>query len=617
MKRFLSLFLALLFVFSLAGPVAADDVSAAPAEGESVSEASRKWREFDHDFLYYMLKEDVSSTNQLIKYPETLNMRPEDVVITLGNFNKVDYDRYYDDMRAFLARLDEIDRSQLLPSEQYAYDAIRTAIEWDLEGEEFYGYVEPLTYSGMQSDLPIVFWLYDIKTEEDAETYLALLATVPTFMEELVTYEQYRVELGIFMPENQLDTVLSDCEAVITSGDDIFLISSFETAVDAIPGLSEERRAEMKARNRELIRDSFIAGYQYLYDELDKLRPYCRPAVGIAELGNEKYLRFYEYFLKSTCGDDVSMLEVASLMEEYILLDWAEAYEAYLDLDGSEFYEGTLSIGTVEENMQYLRELNADMLPEVPESEITYYIVPEKMQDVFPPAAYLVAALDDPSHISIILNKPETDEDLLETLAHEGWYGHLYQYAGVRSRVSSLSQQFLQNSSYSEAFSQMGEYFFVTRTEAFDNNSLKYMLVAQWMENDLISYCSVLVNGFGYTRAQLKTLLQGTFGFDSDTCDAIYRICVEMPFYYMPYTYGLCRFRKMYSELGYTDWKSFYEDCFSVGPTFFHLLEDACRERNGLAAAPEKETPELLLVDLPADGALAAAAEESALPDAA
>ena len=598
MKRFLSLFLAVLFVFSLTGFAAADGEVAAPAaEEEPISEASRKWREFDHAFVYYMLKEDVSSTNQLIKYPETLNMRPEDVVITLGSYDRSEYDRYYNDMRVFLAMLDEIDRDQLLPEEQYAYDAVRTAIEWDLEGEEFYGYFEPLTYSGVQADLPIVFWLYDIKTEEDAETYLALLETVPEFMMSLVHYEEYRVELGIFMPENQLDTVLGDCEDVINSGEDIFLIASFETAVDAIPGLSDERRAELKARNRELIKNSFIAGYQMLHDGLEKLRPYCRPEVGIKELGNETYIRYYEYFLKITCGDDVTVLGAAALMEEYILLDWADAYNAYQE--GGEIFEGQLSVGTVEENMEYLRKLNAETLPEVPECEITYYIVPDTMHDVFPPAAYLVAALDDPSHICIILNQPEKDNSLLKTLAHEGWYGHLYQYAGVRSRGRSLSQQFLQNSAYSEAFSQMGEYFFVINTDAFNNNALKFSLLGEWMQNNLIAYCTILVNGLGYSRAQLKTFLKETFGFDSATCDAIYEICVEMPYYYLPYTYGLSRFRSIYSKLGYSDWKSFYEDCFAIGPTYFHLLEAACRERNGLPAAKEEQAPELALVDLP------------------
>ena len=589
MKRILSLFLAVVFVFGTVGFTVAEDTPD-PAEMSD----SEKWHSFDHDYIYYLLMEDVSSLNQMFKYPDSMPIAPADSVITLGSYDKSEYDRYYNDMRVFLARLDEIDRSKLTKDEQYAYDYMYTYIQWDLEGEEFYGCFEPLTaYSGIQADLPIVFWLYDIRTRADAETYLALLATVPEFMESLLNYERYRVELGIFMPESALDKVQSDNQAVVTSGEEMFLIGTFETAVDALSDVTEEERADLKARNRELVISSFVGAYQTLYDGLEELRPYCRPAVGIAELGNDLYTRFYEYYLRMTCNDDITVDDALELMYDYTVVDWTNALDAIQA--GGDFSSETLSIGSVEEDMDYLRALNADTLPGVPEPEIQYMIVPEKMRDVFSPAAYLVAALDDPSHVVIILNEPEKDTGLLRTLAHEGWYGHLYQYAGVRARCKSLSQQFVQNTAYSEAYSQMGEYFFVENTEAFDNKSLKVDLFAEWMENNLITYCSIIINGLGYSKTEFRNYLKNAFGYDSETADTIYDIGVQLPFYYMPYTYGLSRFRKIYEDVGYSDWKTFYEDCFAVGPTFFHLLEKECKAIRGVpenvSYAPEE--PEL------------------------
>lgn len=562
-----------------------DEPTAAPTEEPGPS-ASELWREFDTDFACYLLSEDISTYNQLIKDPDTLPLKEEDIVITLGSYDKSEYDRYYKDMHAFLERLYAIDREALTEEERYSYDAVLESVELDIESEEFYGYFEPLqAYSGIQADMPLVFWLYDIKDEQDARLYLKLLATVPEFMESLVNYEKYRTELGVFMPENDLDKVLQDIEAVLSTGEDSFLIQSFETAADALTDITEETRTALKEENRALFESAFLGGYQALYDGLDRLRPFCRPAVGIRELGNETYSRFYEYFIKYSCNDDVTVQETADLLNETIVRDYLAAMNAYMA--GGEYYQGTLSIGTVEENMQYLFELSADKLPEVPVPEVTYYTVPEKLRDVMAPAAYLVAALDDPSHIVIILNGPENDTVLLKTLAHEGWYGHLYQYAAARSMSTSLSQQLLQADAYSEAFSQMGEYFFVKNTEAFDTNSLQLGLANDWMMNDIVAYSTVLVNGLGYTKSKLRSHLKETFEFDSGTADTIYELSVQLPFYYLPYIYGLARFRDLYDELGYADWNAFYEDCFAVGPTFFHLLEAACRERNGLPAGEE------------------------------
>lgn len=568
-----------------ATPVPTPEATPAPTE-DPAAQALELWQAFDHDFVFYLFKEDVSSYNQLIKDPATLPIRDEDVVITLGSYDKSEYERYYADMHVFLDRLDAIDRDLLPEAERYAYDAVRAAVELDIDGEEFYGYFEPLeAYSGIQADLPIVFWLYDIRDEQDAELYLALLETVPEFMESLLNYEKYRAELGIFMPEENLEKVLEDIGAVLSTGEDSFLIPSFEAAVDALE-LPEEKRAGMKTRNRELIDSAFLGGYQTLYDGLDRLRPFCRPSVGIRELGNETYSRYYEYFLKVSCCDEVTVQAAADLLSEYIVKDYKLAINAYIG--GADYFDGTLSLGTAEENMQYLYELNKDTLPGVPEPEITYVSVPEKMKDVFAPAAYLIAAFDDPSHVVIILNSPEEDEELLKTLAHEGWYGHLYQYAGVRGIGTSMSQQFLQGSAYSEAFSQMGEYFFITNTQKFDSDSLMLSLGDDWMLNDLIAYSTILVNGLGYTKSKLKSHLKEVYEFDAQTAETIYEISVQLPFYYLPYIYGLARFRSIYEKLGYSDWKSFYEDCFAVGPTYFNTLEAACRERNGLPAAEEE-----------------------------
>lgn len=52
------------------------------------------------------------------------------------------------------------------------------------------------------------------------------------------------------------------------------------------------------------------------------------------------------------------------------------------------------------------------------------------MEDQFSPAAYLVPPIDDASENTIIINLKTMEEDtrLLDTIAHEGYPGHMYHY---------------------------------------------------------------------------------------------------------------------------------------------------------------------------------------------
>ena len=49
-----------------------------------------------------------------------------------------------------------------------------------------------------------------------------------------------------------------------------------------------------------------------------------------------------------------------------------------------------LSVGTTEENIEYLKELMADDYPELPEHTLTFMDCPSELEDQFSPAAYLI-----------------------------------------------------------------------------------------------------------------------------------------------------------------------------------------------------------------------------------
>lgn len=546
---------------------------------------STLWAEFDDTFFREYISSDITSLHQLVKDPAAYGIDVSTVEVSLGSYTKENNDEWLQWCMEKKEQLDAIDRSGLTEQEQIAYDTVAEYLNRELEGADFYGYNEPLNmYVGIQVDLPLVFWMYELNTKEDVDTYLALLADVPRFFEELLAYEQYRAnELGIFMTETALDSVLEDLQDIIEEGSDIFLVDTFEDALDKIEGLTKEEISSYKKQNKSLLTNEFHNAYQALHDGLEALRPLCRAATGIVNTGNESYKAFFEYWIRDVCADDVTLDDILELL-------LTEAIYAYSEYMGSYSEEAEIpmsySVGTVEENIAYLKEVLDPLLPEIGEVTVRYESVPKALQDMFSPAAYLVASYDQWQDNVVILNQPEKDDTLLFTLAHEGFNGHLYQYMYHRSMEGlSKSQQLLEPTAYAEAWSQYSERLFAFNQDKFDTAGGILHHTGDAFDTLLITYCTLLANGYDLDKASFVQRVQMIFNLPTESLESIYDLAVDMPFYYLPYAYGYAKLRSLeraaeQKQGADFDQKAFFTDYLNCGPSYFNIIE----EKLGLAA---------------------------------
>ena len=216
--------------------------AAAPTNAPApVAEPAETWADIDRDFFREYLKTDITSLHQLVKDPAAFGIDYDSVERSLGTY-KEDADReWYLFIEDTLRRMDALDQSTLSAQDKMAFDTVYQFCQWELEGEEFYGYFEPLTeLTGIQTDIPIIFWFYELKTKQDVEDYLTLLADLPRFFDELLEYERYRAEvLHIFMLESSLDAIIeNDIQPILEARETSFLIPLFQERVAKVAGLS-------------------------------------------------------------------------------------------------------------------------------------------------------------------------------------------------------------------------------------------------------------------------------------------------------------------------------------------------------------------------------------------
>lgn len=81
----------------------------------------------------------------------------------------------------------------LTEENRLTYDVLEYCVEMTQNGAEYLLYEEPLgLISGAQTQLPVVLSEYPLETEDDVNTYLALLKTTPEYFDSPIAFEEKR-----------------------------------------------------------------------------------------------------------------------------------------------------------------------------------------------------------------------------------------------------------------------------------------------------------------------------------------------------------------------------------------------------------------------------------------
>ena len=486
--------------------------------------------------------------------------------------------------KAWLDELRAIDRDKLSDDSRITYDTLEQYLEMSIASMDYYYYNEVLdTLVGLHSNLPLNLVFYDMHNKADVENYLALLADTPRYVGQILTFEQEKSADGKFMRDEALDKVLEQLKAFIDSRETCFLFATFDEFIADIDELTDGERKEYSKKNEALV-NALIDSYQVLYDGLDALRGTATVSGPLCEYGDEGKEFFAEELMYNACSN-ITPSEALDILYAELDAQVNRLYDAAKDDPTifDSFDSIDLTVGTTEDNIEYLKELMADYYPALPEHTLTFMDCPSELEDQFSPAAYLIPPVDDPSENLIILNVKTLGEDTryLDTLAHEGYPGHLYHYQYLRTLVDKTGymRQALSMGGYYESWSQSGEVFFDNHNDKFGAAYCNMMSANSMIGNLLLpAIASIEINYFGKTADDTAKLVAQYFGDEAaeELTNVYYRYAIENPFYFLEYALGFSIYQQELRAAqetceGNFDYRSFVETYLNLGPTYFNI----------------------------------------------
>lgn len=556
--------------------------AAAPTPSFQVSnEVNSAYSALDLDVFRWYATMDGYALHMYMDDPANFGVDPKNVNMTLGDFTPEYSDKTTQEAKVFYDRLNAINREQLPQEKQFSYDVLHDILEdFSEDTSEFFYLDEPLTeYSGIHSNLPLSFALFELKNTTDVEDYLTLLADMPRYMGQILAFEQKRADMGLFMTEHALDAILEDCKLIIDSRDNSFLYVTFDDAIDQLTTLTPDQAKTYKERNASLIQNEYVNSYQTLYDGLSSLRKHCRTYEQAATY-SDLQKRFFEYSMQSAGDNSLSVEETLELLKSELTYLYNDIVDIQTKDPGINDKKIDVTSGNMQTDLDYLQSVISPLLPELPEHNLTLSDVPEELQGQFAPAAYVVPSMDDWKDNTIFVNTATSDPTLLLTLAHEGYPGHMYQYIYQRSKDDlGLMQRAANFNGYAEGWAQFAEFLVTQNQTKYDQDYVRLNFEYGVMGNSILpAIISIMVNYYGYSEEALANYLTG-IGFSKESASYFYNAVVDQPYYYFSYAIGYAQLAQLYrdesNDMGASfDMSAFLTTYLNLGPGNFDLIKE-------------------------------------------
>lgn len=560
-----------------------DDVSA-------YTDVQKEFEEFLNDEYIDSVTSDTLTYNYSVKDGDALGIpEPE---VSLGDYDmsdegiakdKSEFDETFNKLKAF-------DREELTENQQLTYDILYQYMETQSLSYLNIYLSEPFSpMNGLQANISTYFTDYRFDDKGDVERYLEVLGMVRDYFDAGLEFEKTKSEKGYFMSDAVCDDVIEQCEDYLSDKDNHFMIQVFNDNIESLDFLTDDEVKEYEKKNEETVKNSLLPAFQDVIDVLTSLKGTGKNDGGLCGFDGGK--EYYEYILKNKAGTSKTPEEVAAMLEENLSELMTEMYSvAMTDYEAYQYYVNNYDNLFADANSMSPTEIvNTQMstvtsnYPDVGTISFTAENLDKSLEDIQENvlAYYMSPAIDDQNNNLIRVNGKHTD-GMWETLAHEGYPGHMLQNYYFMSTDPEPIRTVMSFLGYSEGWAMYACYDALDYYE-FDGVSNSQNVVKLYKIENQLNYLvmgriDIGINYEGWTVQQVSDYLDEN-GFNGDAAEDMYVTLAGDPGVYQSYSTGYYELKEIreYAEqqLGSAfDAKEFNTVILQTGPCQFNILKN-------------------------------------------
>ncbi len=532
-------------------------------------------------FTMEVFRHEIASSTLNLHYtltdPKAYKIKEKEP--SFGSFQQTLIDEELAYLETCQEKLARYQKGHLSDTQRLTADILDWWITGQLLAKDYYYYQEPLGPTlGIQAQLPVLLAEYPFRKKADIDTYLELLSVLPVYFEEIALFEKEKSEEGLFMNDEILDKILAQCESLFPMDQTHFLHTTFQERLEACDFLDEDQRIAYEAKNLKTLSHYVEPAYQTLCEVLNNLRGTGKNLYGLYH--TPEGIEYYEYLLKYSIGTDLSMAKIHQMLEAQMENDYETLL--YAIHQNNNLLDMEQDVEALSSPKEILENLQTQIEEDFPESsEVSWQIkeVPSSLAAYLSPAFYMTPAIDAPQQNIIYINparKPDRTE-LITTLAHEGYPGHLYQNSFENTEDYPAVRNLFYIGGYTEGWGLYSEFY------AYDFLGLSkeegdFLRAATSLNYAVCASLDLSIHGEGWTEEDCLTYL-AAFGItDQEKVHQLYLNILEEPSNYLKYYLGyleICNLKESALTLS-SDWTlhDFHTWFLNMGPAPFDILRE-------------------------------------------
>ncbi len=565
----------LLLFLSLCFPL----LSCQKTDAGSISTEEQEFIQFADALFVQAAASDSLSLNYTLAEPENYGITALPNGFSTFSYADLEKDALtYENLYSQTAAFD--DRSFSRDS-QILHRTLLDTLELRIRGQDHIAFTESLgPVTGIQAQLPVLLAEFRIDDRNDLEQYFCILKTLPDYFRSLLSLEEEKSRRHTLPCRQSMQHIIDQCESFLEESGTTMLEKTFEKRLEDCSFLEEEEKQKAIEQNKSCINQYVHPAYHELIQGLKKLLPLAGENGSLSSYPNGE--EYYRYLVRQTTGSSLSPEDLRSLMSTR-LTEANDTLLAYARKDPSLFsscYRYINRYATPEKVLSTLQERMTKDFPPLDDTDYEIKYVDEALRDYLSPAFYLTPPIDDNSRNVIYINPSDSYDisSLFNTLAHEGYPGHLYQTCYLQNRGCHNLRHILNYGGYTEGWASYAEIYAYkyTGVSKEEVGILRNNMIATLC---LYGLCDIGVHFEGWNLENLTTFLNRYGSYSSESVSSLYANLVDEPASYLKYTVGyleICRLKDTAREIwdsSYSE-KAFHTFLLEIGPTSFDILRD-------------------------------------------